>query len=235
LDTTLALLNHPSFGAGQEIEIAGAYGIPTLLLYRKGAHISRMVTGGLLNLVDEPIVYADPEDLAVRLRKSLEGCIDRLRNWRPVLSSGSGENIAQRLLQLRKQMGWSLPEAAEKFGISLRHLEVLETRPDAYHNVGIIVLNRIAEVLRVGLPDILGLSPVQTTAQQTPADPNVDLFELVARKQGWSAEALLDVRDNYFNNKEAIVQRLPKKKKGTLSEEDVKEIHEQVRQQKFII
>jgi len=71
------LLNHPSFGAGQEIEIAGAYGIPTLLLYRKGAHISRMVTGGLLNLVDEPIVYADPEDLAVRLRKSLEGCIDR--------------------------------------------------------------------------------------------------------------------------------------------------------------
>jgi serine/threonine protein kinase/transcriptional regulator with XRE-family HTH domain len=225
----LALLNHPSFGAGQELEIAGAYGIPTLLLYRKGAKISRMVTGGFLNLLDDPIVYADPEDLAVRLRTSLEGCIERLRGWRPVLSSGRGESIAQRLLQFRKQMSWSLPEAANKFGISVRHLEVLETRPDAYHNVGIIVLNRIAEVLGMNLTDVLGLSPTEVTTLQVPSDPNVGLLELVARKQGWSAESLLDVRDHYLNNKEALVQRLPKKRRGTLSEEDVKEIHEQVR------
>jgi len=194
-----------------------------------------MVTGGLLNLVDEPIVYADPEDLAVRLRTSLEGCIDRLRGWHPVLSSGRGDSIAQRLLQFRKQMNWSLPEAAIKFGISVRHLEALETRPDAYHNVGIVVLNRIAEVLGVGLADVLGLSPVERAPLQTPTDPNVGLFELVARKQGWSAESLLDVRDHYLTDKEAIVQRLPKKKRGVLSEEDVKDIHEQVRQQKFVL
>jgi transcriptional regulator with XRE-family HTH domain len=154
--------------------------------------------------------------------------IGRIREWHPAVDAGRGDRLGKRLLHFRKEMEWSLSEAASRFGLSVRLLEALETHSDSYHNVGIVILNRIAGVLGVSVADIVSGGAIEKTTLRMPEDANIEIIERTAQKQGWGVEAFLEVRDYYRMNKDVLVQR-----KGALSEEEVLDIHAQVRQQKF--
>lgn len=144
-DILFLLANKPSFGVGQEIEIAGALGKPTILISREGTRISRMVTGGFANIIDE-ISYRSPEDLERKLRKAVSKNIAKIREWKNSERRCEFGNITDALVSSRQENGFSLEDASSRIGISPNLLRSIEDHSLQYHNVGLRTLQRICHV-----------------------------------------------------------------------------------------
>lgn len=76
-DLLIILLNKPSFGVGQELEIAASYGKPTILVREEDVHVSRMVLGAPTNIVAD-LSYSSPEDLRRQLIRVMPEVLSRL-------------------------------------------------------------------------------------------------------------------------------------------------------------
>ena len=68
-DLVIVLCEYPSFGAGQEIEIAGNATVPLILLAMDDKKPSRMVTG--VPVYKKHVVFNDPDTLVRDLKLSL--------------------------------------------------------------------------------------------------------------------------------------------------------------------
>lgn len=80
LDTSnlmIAYVDEPTTGTGQELEYARQHAIPIYLIYRKGNHVSRMVTGN--RGVDGVIEFESEDDAITRLSSLLTEIKVRIR------------------------------------------------------------------------------------------------------------------------------------------------------------
>jgi serine/threonine protein kinase/transcriptional regulator with XRE-family HTH domain len=194
-DLLLVIANQPSFGVGQEIEIATAYSIPTILLIRDGSSVSRMVTGSPANIL-EVINYQTPEDLERRLRGSLAINLDRIRQWHNFTrQGGTTTTTGQRFAKLRRERGFdSVRELADSVGVSPRLLQAFEHGD--YENVPVYLVDRLAAELGTSFGALM--SPTGRRRPASPRkDPNITRLENTARKLGWSAASYLELRDDY--------------------------------------
>jgi transcriptional regulator with XRE-family HTH domain len=188
-DILFVLANHPSIGVGQELEIAGSYGKPTVLITREDTTISRMATGSHANFL-EKFSYSTPEDLEKRLRTCLGRNIERLRKWRrkkPALDVGA------KLEQARQARRYSLEEVVVGLGISESLLSAIERGDN--DNPGMAVVERLCQFYGISLND-LAVPSVATSSPALP-DANVRRLELVARNLNWTTSDFLDLRDDY--------------------------------------
>jgi|GEM_PF-6119970 len=144
----------PSFGAGQELEIAASAGVPVLLLQPTTRSVSRMVLGARASCWNLP--YADPDELRAGLDRVLPDVLPRAGRTRPLIRFG----IGPRLAALRIQSGLTTSEIGESLGVSekmIRRLE--EPGGEGRVNPPLSFLAGLARVLAVEVTDLLRDEP----------------------------------------------------------------------------
>src|SRR5206468_2672162 len=121
------LLNKPSFGVGQELEIAASYGKPVILVVERGVEVSRMVSGAPLDVIAE-VTYGSPEELRRGLDEALEKAGPAVQRWRERMANGiAGRRIGARLAEARAQRNYADSGAlAEALGVSKSLVEAIE-------------------------------------------------------------------------------------------------------------
>lgn len=152
-DVFIFLANEPSFGVGQELEIAGTALLPILSVALGEKTISRMVLGipGRMYAVR----YDSSADLSDKLSQAIDillpAMLERKRNMRENQNLSIGRNIHR----LRVQAGLSTMDLAANLGIPEDEIKLMEECPDHLTNFSIIQLNQLSKALRTNLPDLL--------------------------------------------------------------------------------
>lgn len=193
-DVLLILAKTPSFGVGQELEIAASYGKPTILIHERGVQVSRMMLGCPANFV-ATIEYTSPEDLGKQLHKSLSDVLPRVRTWKSSTPKGSGRlEIGTKLAALRSRAGFDVPGAlAAELGLPARLIEAIEA--GRLENIGVQLLHRVCVVLGVSVVELIGEGlPQQRQGRQ---DENLRRLEDLARRFSWPTDEYLDLRADY--------------------------------------
>jgi 2'-deoxynucleoside 5'-phosphate N-hydrolase len=72
----IAYIGEPTTGTGQELEYAREHNIPAYLMFKKGEHVSRMVTGN--RGVDGVIEFTDDEDAVLQLSTLLASIREKI-------------------------------------------------------------------------------------------------------------------------------------------------------------
>lgn len=196
-DVLVLIGDHPSFGVGQEVEIASAFGIPAILVKREGVTISRMVTGGFLNLIDD-VTYTSPEDLGRKLRRVLQSNIELLRTYKAAVRPSLPDNIGDAFRRLRERANLSLEHAARCARVSIRLLRTLEASPLGYHNVGLHLLGRLLATYGATMSELVGTETVGDAPRRSDSNNNLRKLEDLAGRLGWPAADLLKLRDDYL-------------------------------------
>lgn len=75
-------------------------------------------------------------------------------------------------------------------------MRCVENNPDHFHNVGIVMLRRIAKAHEVSFGDLLSTVPVRQMSGPVQDDASTRRLEEVARIQNWAAADFLDIRDD---------------------------------------
>jgi transcriptional regulator with XRE-family HTH domain len=145
----------PSFGAGQELEIAANGGIPVVLLKPRGADISRMVTGTFARLFI--VEFASAEDLAARLHAEFTALVAELANlYRGETYSfrhtEEDETFGQRLKRIRSQMRLDESTVARLVGVATHAIEQFEKD---LGNPSTTQLHRLAAVLQTSVAHLV--------------------------------------------------------------------------------
>jgi serine/threonine protein kinase/transcriptional regulator with XRE-family HTH domain len=197
-DVLIVGADHPSFGVGQEIEIAAAFGVPTIVIRKENAKtkLSRMVTGSSLNLIGE-VTYSTPEDLSDKLRTLVGENLEKIRSFKDSIRPQISQHIGARLGEIRREAGLSLNEAAKAIGTSPRLLKALEERPLNYHNLGLHILGRLLIAYGTTIEAVFGPAPSVPTVRPRTIDQNIRALEEVSRTAGWSTSDYLELRDDY--------------------------------------
>lgn len=197
-DILFVMVDHPSLGVGQEIEIAAAFGTPSVLILHENARakVSRMVIGSHLNLIGH-VVYAGPEDLEAKIRSCLGENLTRIRSFRNAVKPAITETIGARLRQMRESVGFSLEQAASQIGASSRLLQDIEARALSYHNAGLHLVARLLTVYGKTALELFSGAESSSVQSEPRADFNIVRLEGVARRLGWSIPDFLDLREEY--------------------------------------
>lgn len=191
-DVVFLLLNEPSFGVGQELEIAAGFGKPVILVSRVGIRVSRMVRGSFGNLVGE-IEYSTPEELVRQVRKLLGMSAEGLHRWKR-RQSRVIPGLAPQLRQWRLQANFpSAHEFADALGLSPRIIEALEQ--GEHENIGMQLLSFICSALGRSVSELFVGG---TSADRGPEeDSNLLTLEQLAREIPFTARDFLELRDQY--------------------------------------
>jgi serine/threonine protein kinase/transcriptional regulator with XRE-family HTH domain len=192
----VVIADHPSYGVGQELEIAGSIGTPTILIRRQGSNeISRMVTGSFLNLLKE-IIYTSPEELEFELKKCLSRNAEKVRAFKRSSCSNLPANLGVRLREMREAVGLNTEEVAQKVGASARLVRAVEERDPIYHNVGMSFLGRLLSVYGRSCAELWD-SVGMTKPKQLYWDDSLRNLDRAAKTLRWPASDLIELRDDY--------------------------------------
>lgn len=141
-DVLILHCDHPSFGAGQELEIATAAGIPVLLLMREGVRVSRMVLGSYARATQ--VRFGTNVDLPTALDRALVDLFNDL-SMRVELKA---TDIGGRIRQLREQRSLQRYALAQAIGLSEAAVADLENGAAHRVNPSFATLRRVATYLR---------------------------------------------------------------------------------------
>ena len=148
-DFIILFCGAPSYGVGQENEIATQAGVPAIRLIPEG--ISRMMTGSFINSID--ITYKGTLSTGItfdteELRAGLEN-IRKLHFRHIALYRGmNGDAFGKRLRKLIEDRHGDYSQFADDLGISLSYLHKLMEEPFIVSNPSARLLKRMA--LRLG-------------------------------------------------------------------------------------
>lgn len=153
-DLLLIFADEPSFGAGQEAEIAANAGVPIAIFHSENTEISRMLRGIPGRILGQ-IAFANQADLEVKAKKFFGENKSRLKVSRSTRDREYHLRVGNRVRETRQAEGLSVDELAEKAEVSKEVVESLETRPEKLSNTSLINLRRIARALNISLAEIL--------------------------------------------------------------------------------
>lgn len=147
----------PSYGVGQENEIATQAGLPSLRLIPKA--ISRMMSGSFLQAIDveysgtlESGIVFDGHDV-VRALTEIRKTYFR---HRALFRGMNGNDFGDRLRKLMDGRSGDYIGVASDLGINLLYLESLMTEPFAVSNPSARLLRRMGLLLNVSVGYLLG-------------------------------------------------------------------------------
>jgi tRNA A-37 threonylcarbamoyl transferase component Bud32/transcriptional regulator with XRE-family HTH domain len=199
-DLLFVLLNKPSFGVGQELEIAASYSKPTILIVEEGVVVSRMVHGSPANVLAS-IVYSTPEDLERQLDRALTDVTEDVIRWKERVGDPLRRiDLGPLLREKRIAAGYkSSGDFADKMGLSRRYVEFLEK--GHLENAGNQILRRIGDVLAFDFGPLGGRD--HDSERGRAQDLNIGRLEALASRLGWSSEMFLRVRGDYERERAA--------------------------------
>lgn len=139
----------PSFGAGQELELAAAACVPIVVLLPERVAVSRMVLGCPGSVWE--VRYADTSQLEARFAAALDDVLGRGRGLRPALDLGLGERVRS----LRRRARLDTRQLASLVGCSHRFVRRLEEDGEAAANPSLQVLAGLARALDVSIIELV--------------------------------------------------------------------------------
>lgn len=163
---------YPSFGAGQEVEIATQAGIPIILLRPGHARISRMVHGCFARLHE--VAYDSSSELATRLDTALEDVANELVLQRNAERPG----ISARLKELLQKSSLSVDTLAKVVGTTPRAINDLLSGAPELRNPSLLMLIRLATALESSVSYLVdGMTPSREETDPTLRISKQNLFE----------------------------------------------------------
>jgi len=151
------LCGAPSFGVGQENEIATQAGVPAIRLVN--SQVSRMMLGSFLRSFDvqytgslkEGIFFSD-EDFT----KALRGIVKLHYSHGALYSTMNGNDFGPRLKKLVDERVRDSRAFAEELGVSLEYVQALMVEPLAVSNPSARLLERMSILLGESVGFLLG-------------------------------------------------------------------------------
>jgi len=216
---TILFCAAPSFGVGQENEIATQAGIPAIRFLPEG--VSRMMVGSFIRAVD--IRYAGSLDRGVRfsedeLREALREMIRTHFQLRALYKNLNGKNFGPRLQELINQRWGTREKAAAELGVSLHYVHAMVEEPLIVSNPSAVLLRRIAHRLGVTVSYVLGesddLDPIW-------AQSNTNWRKWIDQSGGIDAKVALEIRDEWRQKyREAVGHDTGSLRKPSMQVED---------------
>lgn len=199
----------PSYGVGQENEIATQAGVPAIRLV-PDAGISRMMTGSFLHAWNIPFTGSLDTKIGFDEQKFVEALRDirMLYFEQKALYGGVATfDFGSRLEELVNDRIGSKADFAAKIGVSPDYVDVLFVEPLVVSNPGSVLLLRMAKVLSVSVAYLLGESTVDDmvfTASMS------SLNKWVSETQNLDAQKVFSMRDkwtdDYYLNRQPSLQ-----------------------------
>lgn len=183
-DFMLVIADHTSFGIGGEVEMATSLGKP-IIIFSRDTNLSRFLVGTPANAVRglDPnqyfLAYKDWRDLKPQLGQVLEKVLAGLVRSRTDFSAF--RDVGRNVRRLRLAAGLKIEDLADKSGLPRAQLRILEQpfeeirrelatygdldlasiklgpyQLEQLTHMGLAALERLAEVLQVGVGELLG-------------------------------------------------------------------------------
>ncbi len=149
----------PSYGVGQENEIATQAGLPAIRLAPKG--ISRMMSGSFLHAVDVEYSGTLEDGIEFDGQKVVEAFRQIRKTYfrqRALFRGMNGNDFGERLRYLLEDRSGDYRSFAADLGINLLYLESLITEPFAVSNPSARLLKRMSVLLNVSVGYLVGES-----------------------------------------------------------------------------
>jgi transcriptional regulator with XRE-family HTH domain len=197
-DFIILLCVSPSYGVGQENEIATQAGLSAIRLVPK--LISRMMTGSFINARN--IEYQGSLSAGLEFRN--EDLLDELRTIRRThfrrqafFKNLNGHDFGDRLRKLINERGSDYRTFADDVGINLTYLHALMQEPFNVSNPSVKLLKRIAALLGESVGYLIGESeqadPVLISSQASfhewvDMNPEVPAREALRMRSAWRDE-----------------------------------------------
>jgi 2'-deoxynucleoside 5'-phosphate N-hydrolase len=174
-DLVVVFLGRPSFGVGQELEIAADALVPLLLIAPERDVISRMALGGRAKHYG-PLRYREWEDLEAQLLTAATAIAADLRDRRQVALPSIGD----RLRRARTRAGMARMELATRLGVSAEFVRLVETADPRTSNPSLAFLAGAADALGSSIAELLGAHPTGTDVI-TPLRTSLEAYALQDR------------------------------------------------------
>lgn len=153
-DLFVLLALKPSFGAGQEVEIAYNSLIPMIIIHPQDSRLSRMVEGVPTKL-KYIMSFEDENSLEGEFKKGIALLKPHIERRQLELANKNHTIIGETISSLRDQKGLKLEELASELGISEDEIRFIESGSNFAVNPSFALVSKIAEVLRVDPAEIL--------------------------------------------------------------------------------
>jgi len=194
-DFIILFCAEPSYGVGQENEIATQAGIPAIRLVSDG--MSRMMLGSFVKSID--IVFSgslrrginfNAEDLRRALRE-----VRRLYfHYRPLFKELNGKGFGERLRKLIDTRTGDYKKFAEDLGVSLSCLHALMDEHPTVSNPSLRLLQKMAVILQEDVGYLIGKSeesdPIWTESK-------VSWHAWATETPGLDAAVAINIRDEW--------------------------------------
>ncbi len=202
-DFIILFCGSPSYGVGQENEIATQSGMPAIRILPE--RISRMMSGSFINAVDIKYtgsltegVHFDADNLLDAFRE-----IRRMYFRHRALYKGmNGDQFGKRLRKLVDERCGDYQKFADDLGVNLSYLHALLEEPFAVSNPSVRLLKRMAVLLGESVSYLIGESeesdPVWIESNASwhawiTKTPNIDGAKAVLMRDTW--------REDYMRNR----------------------------------
>jgi transcriptional regulator with XRE-family HTH domain len=197
-DFIILLCVSPSYGVGQENEIATQAGLTAIRLVSKS--ISRMMSGSFIN--SKNIEYQGTLSTGIRFKD--EDILDALRVIRRThfrrqafFKNLNGHDFGDRLRKLINERGSDYGTFADDVGINLSYLHALMQEPFNVSNPSAKLLKRIAALLGESVGYLIGeseqadavwVSSQASFREWVETNPELPAEEVLRMRDGWRAE-----------------------------------------------
>ncbi len=184
-DLLIVYGDEPSIGVGQEVEIATNAGVPIVLLYSKGARISRMLLGTAGRIVGK-IEITKESEVGTQMNDFFKKNSSRILFNRKSREFEYQIRLGKRVRSIRDEMGFSIKELASSSDVDSEQIENLETRPEKLSTISIINLRRLSKTLNVTPAELLKDQSEEEQKLEEIWNSNLRLIRRFSLKKGLS-------------------------------------------------
>jgi len=219
-DFIVLFCGSPSFGVGQENEIATQAGIPAIRLFPE--KVSRMMEGSFISAIDlrysgclDEQIKLNEDDLRAAFSKVRSIYFRHLAFYRGINGNSFGPRL-RRLIDTRCSGDYS--QFAQDVGIGVRYLNNLMDEPFAVSNPSGRLLKRIASRLGEPVGQLLGESedddPIKIQSRATlrswidKASDGIDAAIALRMWDTWCDEYAVARREMSMNSKRTLPLRM---------------------------
>ncbi len=163
-DLLILLAHEPSFGAGEEAEFARNALLPIIVIFPEGRPVSRMVLGMPATVLT--VGYGSKEDLQRNFTRTIRLLVPILFDRKMAFGNSDEIILGQKVRQLREQNHISEQALAETLGVGVEEIRHLEEKPDRASNPSLLMLRKLATVLKVSVAELIVPDYTGIVAQQ---------------------------------------------------------------------
>ena len=153
-DLVMIMADHPSFGVGQEAEIAANAGVPIVLCYTRGTGVSKMLRG-LPGHIMTTLEFDGLDDLSDVIERFFRQNRERLSLNRRTREREYHLRVGNRIRTQRERLHMSPEDLAQRAELNAELIRSVESRPEQQSNFSLVNLRRVARILKLSPAELL--------------------------------------------------------------------------------